>query len=425
MDPVLQSIGFLNEVMTRHPLAISFAPGAPHLVHLDDVDLSRYVDMFLDHLQRSRGMSYRDVRRLLVEYGPAQGLINGLLARALARDMNIEVLPQSVVVTVGAQEAMLLVLRALMRDGDDLLGVVTPCFVGIRGAARLLDVDVMPLPETTDGPDLGAVRRACRAARESGRRLRAVYVAPDFSNPSGTRMSLEARRRLLTLAHEEDLFLLEDNAYGFTAMTDDDLPTLKALDAAHRVVYIGTFSKICFPGARVGFAVADQEVLRPDGSTGRLAESLAQAKSMVTVNTAPLCQALVGGMLLEHEASLARLGTAQAAHYQKNLKLLIEALDREMGGDDQLVPNVVWNRPRGGFFVTVELPVRVDETLLEKAAEEYGVLWAPMHEFYPDGGGRNKLRLSCSYLEPSQIREGIARFAQFVRDTVRLHDARP
>lgn len=132
-DPVLGSIGFLNEVMSRYPEAISFAPGAPHPDTLENIDTDRYVGIFIDYLVQT-GRSPEQARRLLLEYGPSRGVINDIVADALRRDHGIDAPANTLVMTVGAQEAMLLVLRALFRSAEGVLAVANPCFVGIVGA---------------------------------------------------------------------------------------------------------------------------------------------------------------------------------------------------------------------------------------------------------------------------------------------------
>lgn len=413
-DPVLGSIGFLNEVMGRYPDAISFAPGAPHPDFLEELDPQRCTDRFLDHLVVDQGLSPERARRLLFEYGPSRGLINHLVCEALRRDQGVDVPAASVVITVGAQEAMLLVLRALFRgSGQDVLAVANPCFVGITGAARLLDVPLVGVDETDAGIDLDGLRERCRQARRAGRRVRACYVAADFSNPGGGRMSPDCRSQLLELAGREDFLVLEDNAYGFTSAGGDDLPPLKALDTEGRVIHIGTFAKTCFPGARVGYVVADQLV--GDGNR-LLADELAALKTMTTVNTSPLSQAVIGGMLLEHGGSLAEPTRRKADLYQRNLGRLVAALDRFLG--DRAPAGVRWNRPAGGFFLRIHLPVPADTNLLETSAAKYGVLWTPMAQFYLDGAGDRQLRLSCSYLDPEQIDEGVRRLATFLNKEI-------
>jgi (S)-3,5-dihydroxyphenylglycine transaminase len=409
-DPVLGSMGFLNEVMSRYPDAISFAPGAPYAALVDGVDIGDCVDAYLDHLRTDRGLNPVAARRLLYEYGPSRGIINDLVAQVLRRDLGIDVAPQAIVITVGAQEAMLLTLRTLIRSEQDLLAVVNPCYVGIMGAARLLDVGVVPVPETAEGVDVDALEAACVAARARGRRVRALYVAADFANPSGAAMDLPARNRLLAAADRHDLIVLEDSAYGFTAVPEQALPTLKALDRSGRVVYLGTFAKLCLPGARVGFVVADQPVRAPDGDR-TLADELATVKTMVTVNTSPIAQAVVGGMVIRAGGSLAALAAPRAELYRRNLTLLLDTLDKL----DNLPAGVTWNRPHGGFFVRMRLPWPADANLLNVSASTFGVLWTPMSMFHLDGGGRDEIRLSCSYLEPAEIVTGAERLAAFLR----------
>ncbi|MFH9354572.1 PLP-dependent aminotransferase family protein [Kitasatospora sp. NPDC017646] len=416
-DPLLESIGFLNEVAGRYPDAISFAAGAPHPQFFRDLDPLRAVERFRTHLQEDLGLSREVADRRLYEYGPSRGIINDVIAQLLDRDHGITVPPRALVVTVGAQEAMFLTLRALSSSPNDVLAVANPSFVGILGAARLLDMPVVGIDETDEGPDLSALEEACLEARRHGRRIRACYVAPDFANPGGGRMSTAARHRLLELAHCHDFLVIEDNTYGFTVAAGVERPALKALDRQRRVVHIGTFAKTCFPGARIGFVVADQPVASGGPGAGRLlADELAGLKSMVTVNTSPLTQAVIAGMLLEYGGSLAEPARRQASLYQRNLTRLMAALDREVGRD--ALPGIRWNRPDGGFFVRVHLPVPATAELLHRSASDYGVLWTPMAQFYPNGGGDRQLRLSCSYLEPARIDEGATRLAAFLREGV-------
>ena len=152
VDPALRSVDFLAGVLARYPDAISFAPGAPHPDFLQDVDTGRYIDIYLDHLYDRHGVDRRQGRLLLHQYGPSRGLINDLIARALRLDLDVDVPAEAVVVTVGAQEAMLITLRTLFRTAGDLLAVVSPAYVGITGAARLLDIPVVPIAETGTRP---------------------------------------------------------------------------------------------------------------------------------------------------------------------------------------------------------------------------------------------------------------------------------
>ncbi len=404
-------MNLLNEIMSRYPTAISFAPGAPNPILSASFNVTYYIDVYLKYLRTAHGLSEDESQRVLKEYGPSRGLINSLVKRALRTDYGLDVPERGIIITVGAQEALFLALRVLFASQTDTLAVVTPCYVGVLGAANLLNIPIIALREECEAVDFRGLSEAIGVSRAQGTRIKALYVAPDFANPSGTVMSLTTRRRLLEVAEAEELIILEDIAYGFTAIPGSELPPLKVLDRSHRVVMIGTFAKVCIPGARVGFAVADQPVEMECGASLLLAEMLASAKSMISVNTSPISQGIVAGMLLENDISLASLGKEACKLYQENLKHLLALLEQEVSN----VTGVSWTRPTGGFFVRMGLPIRADRDLLEYCASMFGVLWTPMADFYLDSTGDREIRLSCSYLTAEQMEIGVKRLGDFVR----------
>ncbi len=165
------------------------------------------------------------------------------------------------------------------------------------------------------------------------------------------------------------------------------LPTLKSLDQQRRVVHLGSFSKTAFPGARVGFAVADQIVADSAGHTSLLADELAKIKSMVTVNTPSLSQAVIAGMLLACQGRISELNTETAAYYANAMRSTLRQLDQCFPAEQRAALGVRWNKPDGGFFLTMRVPFRADNAALARSAEEFGVIWTPMSYFYPHGGG--------------------------------------
>ncbi|WP_062214274.1 aminotransferase class I/II-fold pyridoxal phosphate-dependent enzyme [Streptomyces sp. NBRC 109706] len=412
-DPVLDTMNFLNEITGRFPEALSFAPGRPYEGFYDTEELFAHIRRYADHLAE-RGTSADGIRTALHQYGPTAGLIRDLIADSLRADEGIDVAPESIVVTVGAQEALLLALRALFAEPDDVLLVATPCYVGVTGAALLLDIRVRPVEERVDGIDVADLEAAIRAERAAGRRPRALYLVPDHSNPSGNTVPHGVREELLELAARHDIVILEDSPYRLVSAGAQQ-PTLKALDRDRRVVYLGSFAKSVFPGARVGFVVADQPVLGPTGETGPLADELAKIKSMVTVNTPALSQAAVAGVLLASRGRLTDFNAAPAKHYDEALQGVLDELERNFPEADRRRTGVSWNRPTGGFFLTVRVPFAADNDALLRSAREHGVIWTPMAYFYPEAGGERAIRLSFSSLNRREIEEGIGRLAAFIR----------
>ena len=403
-DPVASSMNFLNEIAGRYPDAIALAAGRPYEGFYQTRDVGRYIDIYTSYLE-DQGV---DARRALMQYGRTNGQIHGLIARMLANDEGIDVPAEAIAVTAGCQEAMCIVLRGICAEPQDVLLAASPCYVGITGAARVLGVQVVPVP-AEQGFDPQSVSRIADSVRRAGKRPRALYLVPDFSNPGGDCLDLATRHRLLAVAAAEEMLILEDDPYGLFGLDDRPRPRLKALDTGKHVVYLGSFAKSCFPGARVGFLVADQTVVDSAGRRTLLAEELSTIKSMLTVNTSPISQAVVGGLLIESGLSLRTANREKIAFYRENLRCLLDALATHMPA------GVTWNTPAGGFFAVAQVPVRADEKLLEISASEYGVLWTPMSFFYPEGGGEHAIRLSCAYLDKADIDEGVRRLAALLR----------
>jgi (S)-3,5-dihydroxyphenylglycine transaminase len=412
-DPLLDTMTFLNEVTARYPKAVSLAPGRPFEGFFETGSISKYIDAYTGYL-REGGHTDRQIHTALFQYGRTKGQIHELVARTLANDEGMRVSPDAVVVTVGAQEGMLLVLRALFGQPGDVLLVSSPCYIGMTGAARLLDLEVVPVPEGEAGPDPAAVATVLRQVRAAGKRARGLYVVPDFANPSGASMTVHARNGLLELA-ADDLLIIEDNPYGFFTCDVQPRPTLKSLDPGQRVIYLGSFAKTCFPGARLGYVVADQQVVAADGRQSLLADELAKIKSMITVNTPSLSQAVIGGMLVLSGCRLRQANAAAVRFYRENLRTALTELERHFPAALRAELGVSWNRPEGGFFTVITVPFPADATALERSAREHGVLWTPMDGFFVGGGGRHQLRISSSYLTPSQVADGVARLASFIK----------
>jgi (S)-3,5-dihydroxyphenylglycine transaminase len=411
-DPVLDTMNFLNEITFRYPEAISFAPGRPYDGFFDTEQIFTYLRTYLDHLA-AEGNSPAQIRGTVFQYGPTAGLIRELIACSLRDDENIDVPAESIVVTVGCQEAMLLVLRALIAGPRDVFLVSSPCYVGITGAARLLDIDVTEVEEREDGFRCADLDATIRAELDRGRRPRAFYVVPDHSNPAGTTMPMETRLQLLELAARHDFLIVEDSPYRMVSPAPH-LPTLKSLDRQRRVVHLGSFAKTAFPGARVGFAVADQPVTDAAGHTGLLADELAKIKSMVTVNTPPVSQAVIAGMLLACQGRISELNMEAAAYYANAMKATLRRLDQCFPAKRRAALGVRWNEPDGGFFLTMRVPFVAGNSALTRSAEDFGVIWTPMSYFYPHGGGDRTIRLSVSYLTEEEITEGITRLGNFI-----------
>jgi (S)-3,5-dihydroxyphenylglycine transaminase len=416
VDPQMDSMRLLSETAMKFPDALSFSSGAPYDGNHDLTKLSYYVDRYVRHLRES-GVPEKRINRLIFQYGPVNGFIQAEVARMLKHDDNIDVPTESIMITNGCQEAMLIALRGLFSSPNDVLLAVSPTYVGILGAARMLDIPLEGVTEGPNGLEPDAVSVAARNVRADGKRPVALYLIPDFSNPSGTVVSLDTRRRLLEVAAEENLMILEDNPYGLFARDGEEMPTLKSLDITRNVIYLGSFAKSVFPGARIGYMVADQPVTSSSSLRRTLAEELSKAKSMFSVGTSSLSQALIGGILVEHDYDLRTVTRELATVYIERLETTLNCLTDHFPPKRYAQHGVRWNVPRGGFFLTVEVSFTADLKAMERSARDYGVSWAPMSMFYVDGGGDRVIRLGFSNLAPTDIREGLLRLSRFISET--------
>jgi (S)-3,5-dihydroxyphenylglycine transaminase len=240
-------------------------------------------------------------------------------------------------------------------------------------------------------------------------RVRALYDIPDFNNPLGTSMPVAQRQALLELCRQREVLIFEDNAYGMFAYDHDRLPTLKSLDTAGTVIYIGSFSKTLFPALRLGYLVADQRVA---GRDAWLAQELSRVKSLITVNTPSLTQALVAELLQASGYSLASLVHHRVTSCKAQRDAMLAALAAHF---DDLRSDVTWNVPSGGFFLTLTVPFAFGPDEVRACAANFGVVVCPMTFFCLDASRRHQVRLAFSYIDPEHIWLGVQRLAAFVR----------
>jgi DNA-binding transcriptional MocR family regulator len=304
----------------------------------------------------------------------------------------------NIVVTSGSQQALDFLGRLLLSPGDTAL-VTAPTYLGALQAFSAYEprYDELRREDGNRTPESYA-----QAAAPSGR-VKFAYVVPSYANPTGETLTLAARERLLDLAAELDIPVIEDAAYAALSFGDDALPPIMALEIARRgsiegarSIYCGTFSKVLSPGLRVGWIVAPRAMIR----------RLVLVKQASDLNNATINQMVMHRLAdTVYDAQVAQA----RAHYRCRRDAMLTALQAHMPS------GVTWTRPGGGLFVWVRLPEAIDAaTLLDRAVKEAGVAFVPGNAFFHDGRGRNTLRLSYSLAGESEIADGIARLAKLI-----------
>ncbi len=405
----LDVMRFLNEVADDYPDAVSLASGRPADDFFDLDEWMHAVQRYRRHLATREGSDPAFVGRRLGQYGRTAGIINELIAEQLRRDEGILTTPDRIVVTAGCQEALALCIQALCSGPTDTLLVRNPTYIGATGAASLAGVDVIALDNRAGIDCASGLLDAIVLAERQGQRPRALYLVPQFDNPTGEVLSTHERRHILEICAANRIVVLEDNPYGmFHFEGGRDLP-MAALDVHGCVIYLATYSKTLCPAVRVGCAVLPETLFGDAAASRALATGLTERKSFLTVNTSQLNQALVGGVLLAHEGSLERLAEPARALYRRNRDLMLASLERAFASS-----LVTWNRPRGGFFLSLDLPFPFDANDAVECAADYSVIVMPMSFFALDDSQRQRVRLSFSNVTPEQLEHGIASFARYV-----------
>jgi 2-aminoadipate transaminase len=296
-----------------------------------------------------------------------------------------------VVVTNGSLQGFVFLAELLARNGERVL-VEAPTYDRPLKILDNLGAEIVAVHQNDEGIDLGELERALSA----GPKPAFLYVIPTFQNPSGRTLGAEGRRRLVELATEHDLLVLEDDPYGLVWFEGDPPPTLFELEGGERVLHSSSFSKIVAPGARVGYLVLPEALA---------AEVEAHATSTY-ITPVLLSQATVFEFL--RRGALDRNLELVRSLLKARRDAMLEALETELAGS-----GASWNHPEGGYFLWLDLPEGADVLEVLDDAQSRGVTFVPGPDFYPrgGGGGRSAARLAFSFASPSQIADGIGRLA--------------
>ena len=378
------------------PDVISFAPGYPAPETFPWEDFREITSELLGAREATT-----------LQYGPTRGfrpLLEAILG--VLRSRGIEASLEQLLVTTGSQQGLDLVARVLLDPGDVAL-VELPAYTGAITAFRNVQAELAGVRQEVDGIDLEDLDRVVARLRAEDKRVRFLYVVPNFQNPTGLLLAREKRSRLLEAAHRHDILLVEDDPYGELYFTDvaaeADTRPIKADDRDGRVVYLSSFSKTLAPGYRVAWLVAP----------AALAAKFEVAKQAADICTGALDQRVVWQAI--ERGVLAAQGPRLRAVYQQKRTVMERALRQHMG--DALT----WPGPRGGFFIWVTAPPGIDSDALLARAMQHRVLFVVGSAFFVDGTGANTLRLAFSAPTPERIDEGVRRLSAALHEELEIH----
>ncbi|BBB48395.1 aminotransferase-like domain-containing protein [Pelolinea submarina] len=374
---------------TENPDVISFAGGMPAP---EVFPIEKFKEACLTVLDQNGPAS--------LQYGSTDGYapLREMIARYSAR-YGINVTIDNILITSGSQQALDLLGKILINPGDGVL-VESPTYVGALQAWRAYGAEFVPVPTDEDGMMTSKLESCLRAGPKF------IYALPNFQNPTGSTLAYDRRLKLIELAENYGVPIVEDDPYGQLRFEGENLPAIEVLDSQTRaqeecysgnVIYLSTFSKTLAPGIRLAWVIAPPPVIT----------KLIQAKQGTDLHTSTFNQMVAyevakDGFLYEHAKLIRKV-------YKERRDVMLDTLSEYMP------EGVSWTHPKGGLFLWVTLPECLNSQDLFKDAVAEKVAFVPGDSFYAEGGGFNTMRLNFSNACPERINEGIFRLANVLK----------
>ena len=330
-----------------------------------------------------------------VQYGSSAGYLplREQIAARMHKVFRADCTAEQIFITSGSQQGLSL-LAQLFLDQDDVVLVESPTYLGAINAFQLCGPRFVEVPTDEQGIIPAALEEILRTTD----RVKMMYVIPEFQNPTGVTWTMERRRAVMEIVNRYDFPVLEDNPYGELRYDGETMPALKSMDTKGNVIFLGSFSKILMPGLRVGWIVAEPEIL----------EKLNLLKQNVDLQCSSYAQRQVSYFMdmFDLDAHVSRLKDL----YRRRRTLLYDAIRQYFPA------GVTATWPEGGLFLWVTLPEGMDAKALAPKATARKVAYVPGAPFYPNGGHGNHLRLNFSTMQEDRIVQGIQILGELLRE---------
>ncbi|MDA8795904.1 PLP-dependent aminotransferase family protein [Aquiluna sp.] len=378
----------LFSVVSR-PEVVSLAGGMPDVSAMDN-DAIRSA---FDSLMSSRP-------QYALQYGGGQGDLR--LREQICQIMELDGVHGSVedlMITTGSQHALELISDLFLDQGDVVL-VESPSYVGAVGIFRHKEAHIEHVFTDHDGLSPDALEEAVDRLKADGKRIKLLYVVPNFANPSGVTLSEERRQRVLQICRDHGILIVEDNPYGLLYFEDQPPKALRAFDG-DGVVYLGSFSKILSPGLRVGYVLAPPAIR----------EKLVLANESAILSPATFAQMLVSEYLATCDWQ------KQVADYRN---LYRTKRDAALEAVRQYLPSLHTTEPSGGFFLWLTLPEGLNSKEMLPLAVTELVAYTPGTAFFGDGRGHENIRICFSHPTAENVKVGIHRLANVIDRQIEL-----
>ncbi len=369
--------------LAEKPEIISFAGGLPAPELFPTEELAKVSEVVL----KEHGMQ-------ALQYGPTDGFTP--LREKIAKRMEVfgfKTNAENILITSGSQQGLDFSARVFLNEGDIVI-CESPSYLGAINAFKACMPQFVEVATDAEGMVMEDLEEILKT-RDN---VKMIYVIPDFQNPSGKTWSVERRKRLIELANEYDLPVIEDNPYGELRFEGEIPPSLKAFDTEGRVIFLGTFSKTFSPGMRLGWVIADAPILQKYNFIKQGADLQSSTIAQREMNTYM--------EMYDFDAHIEKIKKV----YKNRRDVMIEAIK------EHFPSNVTYTYPEGGLFTWVVLPEHLSARDIMPKALENNVAFVPGGSFYPNGGNENTFRLNYSNMSEDKIKEGIARLGKVLKE---------
>ena len=326
------------------------------------------------------------------QYGATQGVPE--LREAVAKRYDVPV--ERVQITSSSQQGIDVCTRVLVNPGDVIL-TSSPSYLGALQSFRSYRADIRGVAHKEELTEFKASYEAVISqVLGEGKKIKFLYMIPDFQNPSGESLTLEERQMLVELAEKHDFLIVEDSPYRELRYEGEHIPTMYSL-SPDRVIHLGSFSKIFAPGFRLGWAIAHPEILD---------------KIYVCKQSLDLCPPIMDQYVAAEFLASGRLDenlVKSVALYKGKRDLLLSLLQEHMP------QGVKWTHPEGGLFLFLTMPEGFEAVKFYDRALDAGVAYVAGEFFHPDGSGKNTMRLNFSFMTEDKIRAGIKLLADLLK----------
>ena len=333
-----------------------------------------------------------------LQYAASDGLpeLRALVAARLTAD-GMPCVADDVLITQGGQQGLDLSAK-LFIDAGDVIITERPTFLGALIAFNPCEPDYRSVPMDEEGLDTDALEEVLRTTE----RVKLIYVVPDYQNPTGRTMSLPRRRRLVELAEEFDVVIIEDTPYRELRYEGERLPTIKSLDTTGRVIHLGSFSKILAPGLRLGWALATPEIR----------EKLALLKLGADTQNGTLNMRAAAAYLSGFDIEQHIVGMLPTYRHKRDLMLATMA--------EHFPTGITWTRAQGGLFTWVTFPQRLDVAAFQRDVliPRSGVIVVPGTPFFSERPEANHARMSFSGVPDERLVAGVAAMGDLLREAL-------